>query len=329
MRILVLEDSDDRIHAMRDIVLDRFGAFDIRFFKSCRAMQEAIDAEGLADVALISLDHDLEMLPGPEGRMIDPGTGVDMAEWLATQQPKCPVIVQTTNTTGGREMVRLLRQARWHVDRVVPHDGEAWILSTWYPLVRTAVLEAVSPNRLPSTGLSWLSAIISKRVETSDAIRRSLGEFNIQLKLAAGHPGVAIELLTLRGDRWCESWEPGLVMDSFQQFVGPAGVAFEELSPIAGTGPISTHDQKLSPEVSVALVQSGIHEILPLVLRVDTPKVFESLIVVSSRSKLVKLNDPRIHAVVMDLLECLKILISLSDIMVSKDEPHLRSTAAK
>ena len=104
MRILVLEDSDDRIHAMRDIVLDRFGAFDIRFFKSCRAMQEAIDAEGLADVALISLDHDLEMLPGPEGRMIDPGTGVDMAEWLATQQPKCPVIVQTTNTTGGREM---------------------------------------------------------------------------------------------------------------------------------------------------------------------------------------------------------------------------------
>jgi CheY-like chemotaxis protein len=193
MRILVLEDNDDRIHAMRDIVSDRLGEFDIRFFKSCQEMQDAITEDGLADVALISLDHDLEMLPGPEGRMIDPGTGVEMAMWLKPQQPQCPVIVQTTNTVGGKEMVRLLRHGGWHVDRVVPHDGEAWIPSIWYPFVRNAVMEAVRPNRLPSNGLAWLSEVISNRLGTREAIRNCLSEFNVQLALAAGHPGVSIE----------------------------------------------------------------------------------------------------------------------------------------
>ncbi len=311
MRILVLEDNDDRITAMRDVIADRFGQYAVSFFKSCDEMKSAITQDGLADVVAIALDHDLEMIPGPEGRMVDPGTGVEMAEWLKDQSPKCSVVVHTTNTRGGIEMVRLLRKAGWRVERVVPYDGESWIATGWFSLIRTYILESERPNRHPSFGLAWLAEMLATQTSFEERMRLVMEEYSNQLFLAVGRPGLSIELLTLRNDRWEGAVMPGPLIQSLNQFVNPKGVTFEELSPLAGVGPVTANDPRLSTDFSDALAKSGVHRMLSVVLSTDTPEPSSSLIVISSRSQEIKLNEPSVHATLMDLVACLKILLSV------------------
>lgn len=314
MRILVLEDNDDRIAAMRDVIADRFGQYEVHFFKSCDEMKCVIAKDGLADVAAIALDHDLEMIPGPDGRMVDPGTGVEMAEWLKDLSPKCPVVVHTTNTRGGTEMVRLLRKAGWHVDRVVPYDGEAWITTSWFSLIRTYLLESERPNRHPSFGLAWLADILATQTGAQERIRLVLEEYSNQLFLAVGRPGLSIELLILRDDFWEDSIVSGPLIQSLHQFVNPKGVSFEELSPLAGIGPVTANDPRLSSEFSDALVKSGFHRILSVVISRDASETYSSLVLITSRSQEIKLNEPAVHATIMDLVACLKILISVEQL---------------
>ncbi len=314
MRILVLEDNDDRIAAMRSAIADRFGQYAVSFFKSCDEMKSAITQDGLADVVAIALDHDLEMLPGPEGRMVDPGTGVEMAEWLKDQSPKCPVVVHTTNTSGGTEMVRLLRKAGWRVERVVPYDGESWIATAWFSLIRTYILESERPNRHPSFGLAWLAELLATDTSFEERMRLVLEDYSNQLFLAVGLPGLSIELLTLRNDCWEDSFASGTLIQSLHHFVNPKGVTFLELSPLAGVGPVTANDPRLSSEFSDALVKSGFHRILSVVISTDAFENCSSLVLISSRSPEIKLNEPTVHATIMDLVACLKILFSVEQL---------------
>jgi hypothetical protein len=50
----------------------------------------------LADTYLICLDRDLEFHRQQDGKSIDPGTGRDAAEMLATQPVVCPLIVHSS-----------------------------------------------------------------------------------------------------------------------------------------------------------------------------------------------------------------------------------------
>jgi CheY-like chemotaxis protein len=98
MRALILEDNPERRAAMNERLADRFSFLQVAFFDSAKQMIESMTAGALNDVAVIAIDHDLDMLPGPDGNWIDPGTGLDVASWLSKRpRPVCPVVVHTTN----------------------------------------------------------------------------------------------------------------------------------------------------------------------------------------------------------------------------------------
>lgn len=147
MRILILEDNEDRRLAMQERLKERFPFFEVDFFATAKKMNEHIASSGLEDVALVSLDHDLELIPGADSELIDPGTGVDVAEELSRQQAVCPVIVHTTNNVAGDRMQCMLQKAGWKTQRVVPYDDLVWIDDMWFPIVRREIVHSVATSR--------------------------------------------------------------------------------------------------------------------------------------------------------------------------------------
>ncbi len=83
MRVVILEDSLDRQQEMRAALADRFPSLIVEFFAAVQPMIDRLQNTGLYDVVLFSLDHDLELIPAEEGPSVDPGTGVELADWLA------------------------------------------------------------------------------------------------------------------------------------------------------------------------------------------------------------------------------------------------------
>jgi hypothetical protein len=79
----------------------------------------------LPTASLISLDHDLFPF-----RDIDPGDGLDVAKYLATLPPACPVIVHTSNRLRGDATEGELDLAGWTYRRVAP-IGDDWIEVDW------------------------------------------------------------------------------------------------------------------------------------------------------------------------------------------------------
>lgn len=139
MRIVILEDNLDRQSAMRKCLAKRFPDARFEFHVTAGAFIDSL-SRSCADVSLISLDHDLEMIDSGDGRLVDPGTGLDAAEWLAQFKPTTPCIVHTTNTPAGDRMMGTLQAAEWSVQRVVPYGDTQWIREVW----RQAVLRAIS-----------------------------------------------------------------------------------------------------------------------------------------------------------------------------------------
>ena len=101
----------------------------------------------LAEILLIGLDHDLELIPSPTGQWIDPGTGRDVANFLATKQPICPVIIQTTNSDAAAGMEMVLRGAGWQTHRVIPFNDLEWIGDDWFRTVRRLIVRPEGRTR--------------------------------------------------------------------------------------------------------------------------------------------------------------------------------------
>jgi ADP-ribosylglycohydrolase len=87
--------------------------------------------------AFISLDHDLNPMPGAT---VDPGTGVDVARFLGDFMPVCPVLIHSSNTDRVYSMHNELRFAGWMVDRVGPL-GTDWIETSWLRGARRLLAE--------------------------------------------------------------------------------------------------------------------------------------------------------------------------------------------
>ena len=85
--ILILEDDEDRIQGFRSAVaaLDREAR--VRVWRDAPAMV-AECATCLGNACLISLDHDLAAVPGEP----DPGTALDVAEFLSRHPPNQPLL---------------------------------------------------------------------------------------------------------------------------------------------------------------------------------------------------------------------------------------------
>jgi CheY-like chemotaxis protein len=147
MKIAILEDNLDRQTAMRACLSDRFYTFDTHFFDDSCEMVRFLETH-LDDIIVIALDNDLELKPGPNGRCVDPGSGCHVAEFLATREPACPIVIHTTNSSAAVQMTKTLRAAGWTTRRVVPFDGMSWIATDWFFTMRRTI---VGPIRRDSS----------------------------------------------------------------------------------------------------------------------------------------------------------------------------------
>lgn len=132
--IMILEDNEDRIRDFETAVASLGSAFKLRLWHDApNILKECLPA--LRECCLISLDHDLNPMPGATE---DPGTGLMVAELLGAQEPVCPVIIHTSHTERRWSMHNEFRFGKWHVE-IVPPIGERWIHRSWLPRARTLV----------------------------------------------------------------------------------------------------------------------------------------------------------------------------------------------
>jgi hypothetical protein len=144
MKIAVLEDNAERREAMASCLRDRFHQFEVCFFPDAASMNRFLRAS-LSECILISLDHDLDLVPDKEGRTLDPGTGREVADFLATESAVCPIIIHSTNAVAVEGMRAALRDAGWRVMSVSPFNDLDWTPSDWFRAVRRAIVDTAAP----------------------------------------------------------------------------------------------------------------------------------------------------------------------------------------
>ena len=128
---MILEDNDDRIRAFESAVASLGRDFRLKLWRDAPTMI-AECGDYIGDSCLISLVHDLVPLPGSSA---DPGTGLEVAEFLSHYKPSCPVILHTSNHERRWSMHNEFRFAGWSVE-IVPPIGEDWILGSWLTKAR-------------------------------------------------------------------------------------------------------------------------------------------------------------------------------------------------
>ncbi len=128
--ILILEDDDHRVRGFQGAVASVGREFLVRIWHDAPTM--IAESPGcFAAACLVSLDHDLQAMAGEE----DPGTGLDVAEFLSLHAPVCPVILHTSNFDGRLSMHNKLRAGGWTVATVPPRETD-WIQTSWLPIAR-------------------------------------------------------------------------------------------------------------------------------------------------------------------------------------------------
>ena len=140
--ILLLEDNDERITGFERVVKG-LGEFELRIWRDAPSMIAECEAF-FPTTVLISLDHDLNPQPGATA---DPGTGLEVAKYLAECRPVCPVIIHSTNADRAHSMHNELRFADWIAERVGP-IGTDWIETLW--LKRALEFLSAHPNTWPA-----------------------------------------------------------------------------------------------------------------------------------------------------------------------------------
>ena len=118
---------------------DRFAQYEARFFRDSASMIDWL-RQHLPQTLAIALDHDLELVADDSGHMTDPGTGREVAEFLAQQSPQCRVMIHSSNAVAAVGMETVLQDAGWTTSRVVPYDDLAWI-GDWFLALRKAIVD--------------------------------------------------------------------------------------------------------------------------------------------------------------------------------------------
>lgn len=145
LSVAILEDDIDRQRAMAECFHDRFPQYPIRYFATAAEMIWYL-RRYRSELIAIALDHDLELIPVTDQENLDSGTGRNVADFLATVSPTCPVVIHTTNDHAGFAMGETLRQAGWPVSRVVPYGDMEWISEVWFRAMRDAIVANVATD---------------------------------------------------------------------------------------------------------------------------------------------------------------------------------------
>jgi len=135
LKVAILEDNAERQAAMQAWLSDRLYMYEHFFFDEAAPMNAWLKAN-LSETLLISLDHDLDLKPGGDGRWLDPGTGRDVADHLATNDPACPLIIHSTNRQAVIGMEQVLLERGWQVETVAPYGDLVWVAEAWWPMVK-------------------------------------------------------------------------------------------------------------------------------------------------------------------------------------------------
>jgi hypothetical protein len=141
MRIVILEDNTVLQEAFRDVLAERFPMFELCFAVTSGECVRLID-EAIERIVLVVLDNDLDVLRTSFGKDIEPGDGIQVAEFLARRKPRFPIVVHTTNGEARSRIEELLVATGWAVTTVVPYGGQEWIPREWFRAVRNAIVES-------------------------------------------------------------------------------------------------------------------------------------------------------------------------------------------
>ncbi len=93
-------------------------------------------SRNLLRCGLISLDYDLGPFRENDPESFDPGTGRDVAHYLAERAPVCPVVIHTDNFFIRPGIQEILDNGNWRHHSVSPGNGITWIRTEWLPAVK-------------------------------------------------------------------------------------------------------------------------------------------------------------------------------------------------
>jgi hypothetical protein len=128
--VTILEDTAARVVEMRKVLDVLLPSVAVITFDNAPDGIEWL-SKGLADAALICLDHDLGPTRERDGVRLDPGIGQDVVDVMAMYPPACPVIVHSSNSLAVPGMLRALRESGWPCSAVMPTDDLRWIPTWW------------------------------------------------------------------------------------------------------------------------------------------------------------------------------------------------------
>ena len=137
--ILILDDEPDRIAAMREVIERELDGAELICFDNAPDMIRWLRTNSAA-IALICLDHDLGPNRIRDGSVFDPGIGRDVADFLASGPPMCPIIIHSTNDLAVPGMIQVLEDSGWSCRSVSPYGNLDWVAEIW----RDAILEVLS-----------------------------------------------------------------------------------------------------------------------------------------------------------------------------------------
>jgi hypothetical protein len=143
LTVCILEDDPERTAAFRKAMTGQ--PFDLVILDNAPGLLSWLDA-GLARTVLISLDHDLGPSRLRADARFEPGSGREVADWLAARPARCPVVVHSANGLAVPGMLLVLEQAGWVAHRVFPSGGLEWIAEECTPTVIRAL--GLPPARL-------------------------------------------------------------------------------------------------------------------------------------------------------------------------------------
>jgi hypothetical protein len=136
--IALLDDDPSRLSAMREALAGLQAGHEVCAFDDAPQMIIWLNKH-LKDCVLVSLDHDLGPNRNVDGEQRDPGTGRDVADYMAGQSPTCPTIIHTSNSMARVGMELVLREAGWTVLLAYPHSDVSWVHSSWLRVTRLAL----------------------------------------------------------------------------------------------------------------------------------------------------------------------------------------------
>jgi len=127
---LILEDNVNRTESFYEAASLSDSKVDVKVWRIAQQMIEELP-NYINKASLISLDHDLYRHTDDDP---EPGTGREVANYLSTLVPSCPVIIHSTNTDAAWGMHNELTYAGWRAEIIHHLDEPNWIQTRWFLL---------------------------------------------------------------------------------------------------------------------------------------------------------------------------------------------------